>query len=538
MKMYRILIADDEGISIDSMTYMLVQAFGDSCEIRSARTGRAVIEMAETFHPDIAVMDIRMPGINGIEAIREIQKISPQTHYLVVTAYGTFDYAREAIDLGVERYLTKPVDRDDFIGAVSEAMAKIDRERERRSSNLRTREKLETVVPMIENGFVISLLLQDPVPEDVERYKGLLEIHEEYCYMILVECGEQEEKGQELGNPIGSGIRIQKYASYIRDAIKDRIPNAVIGQITINQVPVIVPTDSDKQSYAERTRTIENCESIMRNLSEYTGVSFRVGIGTVHPMLGASESYSEAKRSLHFGTGPVTHADDLALTCSYEESYPKDLEHDLFQKIQAGDVDGTEKDADSYFTWMESTQLPAEEDSVRLKSLEFVLLAEHIAYEDGSMGEYRFNSRSNYLHYIETADIEQLHVWFVNGVTKAAKKIAGKGETHAGNVIDQAKKYIQEHYTQDLSLEDVSKAVNISSYYFSKLFKDKTGVTFVEYLTKLRMEKAECMLQDPANSVRDICYAVGYQDPNYFSRIFKRYVGVTPSEYRQKKPNA
>ncbi|HCW22704.1 MAG TPA: DNA-binding response regulator [Lachnospiraceae bacterium] len=534
--MYRILIADDEGLSINSMTYMLDEAFGDSCEIRTAQTGRAVIEIAEAFHPDIAVMDIRMPGINGIEAIREIKKISPQTLYLVVTAYDTFDYAREAIDLGVERYLSKPLDKDAFLSAVSEAMKKIDREKERRSSNLKTREKLETVVPMIESGFVLSLLLQDPVMEDINRYRSLLEIQENFGYIILIECGDEVEKGsRELGNPIGSGIRIQKYASYIRDALKSRIPRAVIGQISINQLPVFVPSAEEHQSYAERTKTIESCESLVRALTEYTGVSFRIGIGTVHPIAKEALSYSEAKRSLHFGSGPVSHADDLALSCVYEADYPVDLERELFEKVQAGDEAGAGKAADSFFNWMEDTQLPAEEDSVRLKVLEFVLFAEHTAYAEGSMGEYRFNSRSDYLRFIETADMEQLHLWFVSHITQATRKIAGKGEAHAGSVIDEAKAYICANYQRDLGLEEVSKAVNISPYYFSKLFKEKTGTTFVEYLTRLRIEKAAQMLEDPGNSVRDICYAVGYQDPNYFSRIFKRSTGLTPSEYRQQK---
>lgn len=85
----------------------------------------------------------------------------------------------------------------------------------------------------------------------------------------------------------------------------------------------------------------------------------------------------------------------------------------------------------------------------------------------------------------------------------------------------------------DISLDDISRRINISSYYFSKLFKEETGVNFIEYLTDLRMEKSKELLASPNMSIKDICVSVGYQDPNYFSRIFKKINGVTPSEYRE-----
>ena len=121
--MYRILIADDEGITIDSITFILEKNYQGRCEIRSARTGRAVIETAETFRPDIAVMDIRMPGINGIDAIREIRKFCPTTVFIVLSAYSMFDFAKEAIDLGVLAYLTKPLNLDEFLDTMNTAMS-------------------------------------------------------------------------------------------------------------------------------------------------------------------------------------------------------------------------------------------------------------------------------------------------------------------------------------------------------------------------------------------------------------------------------
>ena len=100
--------------------------------------------------------------------------------------------------------------------------------------------------------------------------------------------------------------------------------------------------------------------------------------------------------------------------------------------------------------------------------------------------------------------------------------------------MEKAKKYIRENFQKELTLDEVSKIVDISPYYFSKLFKQETGENFIEYLTKIRMKNAEMLLRDSHYSIKEVCIMSGYGDPNYFRRIFKKYEGVTPSEYRER----
>ena len=95
--------------------------------------------------------------------------------------------------------------------------------------------------------------------------------------------------------------------------------------------------------------------------------------------------------------------------------------------------------------------------------------------------------------------------------------------------MEKAKEYINENFHKDISLDDVSKVVDISPYYFSKLFKQEAGKNFIEYLTEVRLRNARSLLRNPQYSIKEICVRSGYSDPNYFSRIFKKYEGVTPS---------
>ena len=112
------------------------------------------------------------------------------------------------------------------------------------------------------------------------------------------------------------------------------------------------------------------------------------------------------------------------------------------------------------------------------------------------------------------------------------ENIAFKHEECSETVISKAMDYIDENYTKNISLDDVSKVVNISPYYFSKLFKEEAGVNFIDYLTKKRIDYAKELLEDNTYSIKEVCAMCGYSDPNYFSRIFKKKENVTPSEYR------
>ena len=118
---------------------------------------------------------------------------------------------------------------------------------------------------------------------------------------------------------------------------------------------------------------------------------------------------------------------------------------------------------------------------------------------------------------------------------EACRNIQSKRSEKSGSLIEEAMRYIRENYSRDISLDEVSQEVNISPYYFSKLFKDSTDQNFIEYLTNLRMEKARELLLTTESSMKEICVAVGYADPNYFSRIFKKNTGVTPTEYKENK---
>ncbi len=129
--------------------------------------------------------------------------------------------------------------------------------------------------------------------------------------------------------------------------------------------------------------------------------------------------------------------------------------------------------------------------------------------------------------------LDEIKTWFISKIQTACRNVAQNKEKQYISSVEKAKAYITESYNKDISLDDVSREVDISPYYFSKLFKEETGENFIEYLTGIRIEKAKQLLAGSGLSMKEICAEVGYSDPNYFSRIFKKNVGVTPTEFKE-----
>ena len=527
--MYRILLADDEGIMLDSLKSIIQKEFGEAFQIETAKTGRTAIEKAENFHPDIAFVDIQMPGINGIAAIREIRNFNSSCLFYVISAYDKFDYAQDAISLGVEKYLMKPVPRRVIIDTVREAAAKVDAIRERRSDQLKIQEKLETVIPVVENGFVTGMLLSDDI-QDEAYYRQLLEITEDYAFVEVIRLGADLGDGN-LSSPVEIRVRAQENYAQIRAIIKS-FQRCIIGPVMSDRIVLIVPHSDETITYEERIETINNTRAFLMRLTDKLNIQFRAGIGRICRFADLRVSYQEAVAALRSSTARVAHTDDITTHGVYEDDYPIELERDEFTALARGDVNGMLEKASEFCDWMEAHD-PDDLDSMRLKVLELVLRAEFDAFKAGSVN-YAYDYRKDYLPQVSAlTDSAQIRRWFLDRMTAICSTIRDRSDEQSESTVSRARKYIEENFRSDISLDDVSKEVNVSPYYFSKLFKEEVGENFIDYLTGLRIECAKELLRRPILTIREAGMQSGYADPNYFSRIFKKQTGMTPREYRE-----
>lgn len=157
--MYRLLIADDEALEREGLEWIAQRMMPDQFEIIHAENGRTAIERAEELRPHIVLMDVNMPGIQGLDALKEIKRLLPETKMVLVTAYDYFSYAKEALTLGVKEYIVKPARREQVVQTLQQLVQELDQEKIKRTEDLRLRDKVSQLQPLVENELALMFMV-------------------------------------------------------------------------------------------------------------------------------------------------------------------------------------------------------------------------------------------------------------------------------------------------------------------------------------------------------------------------------------------
>ncbi len=525
--MFKILVCDDEGIVNTSFRFIIEKNFKDICSMEYAKNGRIAIELAQEIHPDLIFMDIQMPGINGLDAMKAIREYNPYVPFVILTAFDKFDYAKQAIKLGTVQYLTKPMNKDEIIRIIKQHFSLLEKKKEKQLKDLELREKFETVVPMLESGFINSFLLPNNHNETLQ-YKELLDVKSQY-YTVMVCVFGEDEGSEDFGNPIGSGISMHKTYHIFREIVKEYF-EAIIGNIMGNRIVLCIPSELASDEYEERVGLVDRTREMERKLSERLPFRFRIGIGTSDNE-DLYTSYKQALKASGVMVGKVIHINDVEEAKVKKFQYPNELERQIYQYVKVGDSESVKEKGILLTEWMRGIS-PQLEEGVRLKVLELVLFSQKLVSEQ-SKEEYQLPIKNNLLEEVnQCLTYEELKNWFIQRLVLICEKAEENKENKHLDFVDCAIQIIEKDYKKELTLNYLAEQLDISPYYFSKLFKTKTKKNYSEYLTELRVEKAILMMQNKDMSMKEIGINVGYSDPNYFSRIFKKIKGCSPTEYR------
>lgn len=532
MGLYKILVADDEQIVLDAIRFIVERNFNGKFLIETAASGREAIEKAENVKPDIILMDIKMPGINGIEAIKEIKSRYSNALFVIITAYEQFDFAKEAVKLGVADYLLKPANHDKIVETIQKLIGIIEQQRRNRKKELELREKLENVLPVLENGLIYSIILLEDNKEELESYRNIFEIDEDTGYIMTVEFGEKEVRGK-IGNIIGMSVKSQSFYPYFRDTIKN-ICRCIVGPVMLNRIVVFIPSDYRGDEYSHRLDMLNIASLLYDRISEKVDSDFYIGIGRCYKGLeNLQRSYEESLKAIRCAEGKgIVHIMDIPNSGRMLMEYPFSKEKQLLEKAAVGETGTCLQLFTFIFDWLDS-QYGSSIQEVKVRLLEIMILIQRLAWDHG-IDDNEFIRRHDYmLEMLSIDESSQLRVWCKERIEYITRNICIVREKKINSLILRTKDYIDKNFDKEITLEDVSKEIKISPHYFSRLFKEEMGEGFIEYLTLIRMQKAKEFLEKGIYSIKEICYMVGYGDPNYFSRAFKKAVGVTPTEFKE-----
>ncbi|MDI3508158.1 MAG: two-component system, response regulator YesN [Clostridiales bacterium] len=517
--MIKIFVADDEQIVIDSIKFIIEKNIPNAVLAGSARSGREAVEKINEIRPDIVLMDIRMPGINGIEAIKKIKERHSDIIFIIITAYEYFDYAKDAIALGVYDYLLKPLNKNKIIEVIDKATETITKQRKSIAEELELKEALNRILPHLESEFVYSHFYGKVDDDNIEFYESIFGMPLSYGYIIIGSVNYVDNVAGSIGK--------QVFYDCFATELKSIVP-CLVGPPMLNSIAAYVPVERERNSFEIKNESIEIAERLCARLDERVNLNYRIGIGRPYDIENFTISYDEADRALKVDEEKISHFDDQDLVFARRDVYPFNKEKLLINRVIMGDSAGAVRLFNEIFDWMALNYRGQENKIAAMLGELFIVLKRTASYYmegDTTYDDAIYSISAN-------DDIQEIKTSMLAWMKTISQNIKARKDTVLNEIIRHVEDFIAQNYNRDITMDDVAREVNMSYHYFSKFFKEQTGRNFVDYLSSLRIQKAEELLADPSRSIKDVCYSVGYNDPNYFSKLFKKYTGKTPSEYR------
>ncbi len=504
-----------------------------------ASDGELAFPMIQKCKPDILITDIKMPFMDGLELSRLVKQELPETKIIILSGYDEFQYAKEAISIGITEYLVKPVSGIQLLEAVKKVEQIILEDQEKRR-------------------FMESLEKQKEENEYLEKQKFFLKLvsGKESVSVLLKE-------GRELGMDLAaSKYNIMLFQIYSEGETggysEEKNMAARIMETLVSDMPEIVMVDRGldgwafvlKETEEKKLEIIE--EELMTRLPEQllkitSKIEYFGGLGRAVGRLGElNQCFEKANQAFAYRyfkeMNQIVRSSDQMEQAVIDEGL----------KLSSLNVNMLDQRIVENFlkTGLKSEIKPFIEEylhslgecnvqSLLLRQyitmnlyLAVVSMLEKLGYESKELVEQcgDFETIADVFSTVEKskAYLQQIFETAIDLREQAAKQ-------KYNNLLKDATDYIKQHYDEEsISLNVVAASVNVSPNHFSTIFSQEMGLTFIEYLTQVRMEKAKELLRSTSMKTAEVAFAVGYKDPHYFSYTFKKTQKCTPKEFRMK----
>lgn len=504
-----------------------------------ASDGELAYPLIRKVQPDILITDIKMPFMDGLELSRLVKKEFPQTKIMILSGYDEFDYAKEAINIGVTDYLVKPITGAKLLEAVKRVRETILSEREKKAYydtfklEMQESEHLERM--KFFNDLVSNKL---SVSESLERGKKLnLNLLANRYNIILFKVFKKEENAGEYSEDL-------VYVSdKISEAAKEQKEIVMFDRNTEGWAFLVKETEKSLEETWEEFKEI-----LIGIIEEFSSLEYFGGVGMpVSRLREISKSFNEANKA--FAYRYIIEKNQIAYYDSVENyQLMRDTEINL-SSLDVGKIDrkivdnflksGSKEEIDHFIDRYFLSLGEKNTNSLIFRQylamdIYFAIMSfiESLGYESQQIVQkcgdiHMMGSRMSTLENTK----EQLKILFLEAIELRDLVSLKKYST----LLMNAKQYIKDNFqNEDISLNKVAASVNISPSHFSAIFSQEQGETFIEYLTSVRMEKAKELLKCSGMKSSEIAYAVGYKDPHYFSYLFKKTQNCTPKEFRLK----
>lgn len=526
--MLKVLIVDDE--------FLLRRLINVSVDWRSlgfkvvgeAEDGEEAIEKINMLHPDLMIIDINIPFINGIQVSLKVRELFPEIKIVILTGYDEFEYARGAIRAGVFRYLLKPINAEELREALVALREEIQKETLQRDYVERleneTRKSFEFKRQQILNDLIAGNLggCNDEVQDLLKNHN--VHVGQSNHRVIVIEMEECADrlKDQEL---------LQKGIYTICSDIFSKVSKICIF-VKENSIICILGNDLADD---HKKLSLE----LIRKVKEYLNCTISIGIGDCYDgyekiCLSYQEAASALNRRFKEGKGKIFENMTTNFNPIKQVFHINTQDHILLY-LRRGDYELLTKEIGSFFDDARTNEL--DKETIQFLAMEMITVFGTFLIENNLDLNEIWGNDENYIELIKRHEtLSSLRHFIIEFLQKTILLI-NKRNTKMSNIVVKAKEYIEHHYSnEDLSLDEIAEHIGVNSSYLSSLFKKEFKTNIIEYITKIRLTKAkELMDQNIHIPFSKVSELVGYSEPYYFSKCFKKRFGVTPTQYVQMK---
>lgn len=530
--MYKIMIVDDEEeIRLGIIKRMNWESFG-FVVVGDAENGQEALEKAEKLEPDVIMTDIRMPFMDGLELGNRLAEILPSTKIIVFSGYDDFEYAKQAIKINVIEYLLKPINSAQLTEVLKKLKIRLDKEYdEKRNVDILKQHYLESLPMMREQFFIGAIEGRIKLHDwNAEAKKLSVEFQGEYFAVGLIKLEDIDNSDEDF----------VKEKSLLLIAIKkivDENMNKFCNFVSFLYVDKVVVIVNFKEK-SDINKGINGLNEICKIFYRIMNRNITAGIGNV--VVEPSKlymSYKTAEDALEYrvvlGNGHAIYINDVEHTTSVRLQLDENKERELLNAVKVSSLEEIRNVIEELFKDIESVVLPFNQYRIYFMEIMTSLLKLIQIYNldlDDIFGE-----GFDFYKYLEKLNsIEKIKQWFIDKSAAINNGIKKNRMRSSSLIVESAKEYIRKNYMDhDISVEKLCDSIHVSPTYFSTIFKKETDMNFVNFLTEVRLEEAVKLLNTTADKTYVIADKIGYEEANYFSYVFKKKFGVSPSKYRK-----
>ncbi len=506
-----------------------------------AKNGKDALQSIERCDPDIVMVDINMPIMDGLEFIQSVREKRAASKFIILTGHSEFNYAKQAVQLGVNNYILKPVDDEELKTSLFEVKRSIEKEAGIKIEIDSLKNQVRESLPLLKEKFLSDLIQGISMHDKEEACKRMnylnINVHSEYYQAVTIELDYHESLDWN-----DEDFQLWKFA--VSNIVGEILGEQFDFDICYDRYDRICMIVGIKAPECQNSFTslLENRLDLIRTVvDKHLDFTVTIGVGSQKSELfDISASYNESivalRNKLTIGENRIIPYSTVVDTEIKGNLFTSEHRSQLLMNLRTEDDKEVQRLLEKMFFEMRRENIHHE--ILFVVCVELVAVCMEYILEAGlSITDILPISRLNIVEeLLAKRSIDDMECWVKEIYEYTAETIKRSRSKKVSKLINEVKNYIMDNYqNHDLNIDEIAKKLFVNYAHLCFIFKRDTGITINEYLTEFRIKKAKELLDAGNNLILDVACKVGYADANYFGKCFKKFYGLAPSKYLENK---